>query len=61
MSEFADVVDVAAPAEFAAAIRLAKESDSPERQEARRLFVTRYSWDSIADRLIRALENTPAT
>jgi glycosyltransferase involved in cell wall biosynthesis len=60
MSEFADVVDVASPMEFAVAIRRARESDAPERREARRMFVAGYSWDSIADRLIRALENTSA-
>lgn len=60
MSEFADVVEVARPDDFPAAIRAAHEADTPERGEARRRFVSNYSWESIADRLVGALEGAVA-
>jgi glycosyltransferase involved in cell wall biosynthesis len=57
LSEFADVVDVAVPDEFGRAIRVAHESDTTERREARRLFARRYSWGAIADRLLLELQD----
>ena len=60
MTEFAEVVDVAKPEEFAAAIRAAHDADSEERRQARRTFVRRYSWESIAEQLIQAVEAASA-
>ena len=60
MSEFADVVEVALPEDFPTAIRAAHEADTRERREARRRFVSSYSWESIADRLVGALEEAVA-
>lgn len=60
MTEFAEVVEVASLETLPAAIRAAADADSQERRDARRTFVRRYSWESIAGRLLAEIEETVA-
>ncbi len=57
MSEFAEVVEVAGTETFPSAIRAAACADSEDRRDARRAFVRRYSWESIAARLLSEIED----
>jgi len=56
MAEFAGVVEVASRDQFPAAIRAAAEEDTEAARELRRTFVRRYSWRSIADELVQAID-----